>query len=153
MGQGGGSGARAAKGSVCSQVNSVGECFLPRFLTQGRRWLSAAPAEPVRELLCMPVRVLLPQIGTRSQMRDRCSRQPVDREQRVRLLITATWVMQQFFPFQMIKLLPRCQFKISVEFHSAQPHRNQDVLIYLSFLKALTWTVHFLNPRSQTQDY
>lgn len=69
-------------------------------------------------------------------MRDRCSSQPVDREQRFRLLITATWVMEAFFRFQMIKLLPRCQFKIRVEPHSAQP--NQDALIYLSFLKALT---------------
>lgn len=98
----------------------------------------------------MPVRVLLPQIGTRSQMRDRCSRPPVDREQRFRLLITATWVVEPFFRFQMIKLLPRCQFKIRVELHSAEP--NQDALIYLSFLKAPTWTADFLNLCSQTQE-
>lgn len=59
--------------------------------------LAAAPTERVQKLLCMPVRVLLPQISARSQMRDRCSRQPVDTERGVRLLITATWVMELLF--------------------------------------------------------
>lgn len=70
-------------------------------------------------------------------MRDRCSSQPVGREQRFRLLITATRVTERFLPFQMIKLLPRRQFKIRVELPSAQPHTNGDTLVYLSFLKAL----------------
>lgn len=59
--------------------------------------LAAAPTERVQKLLCMPVRVALPQISARSQMRDRCSRQPVDTERGVRLLITATWVMELLF--------------------------------------------------------
>lgn len=59
--------------------------------------LAAAPTERVQKLLCMPVRALLPQISARSQMRDRCSRQPVDTERGVRLLITATWVMEPLF--------------------------------------------------------
>lgn len=42
--------------------------------------LAAAQTERVQKLLCMPVRDLLAQISTRSQMRDRCSRQPVDTE-------------------------------------------------------------------------
>lgn len=134
-----------------SQGNSVGQCFLPAFLTQVRRWLSLALAQHVQELLCMPVRVLLPQIGTRSQMRDRCSRQPVEREQRFRLLITASWVVEPFFRFQMIKLFPRCQFKIRVALRSAQP--NRDALIYLSLLKELTRTANFLNLCSQTQKH
>lgn len=32
---------RVGKRGVCSQADFVGECFLPRFLTQGRRWLAA----------------------------------------------------------------------------------------------------------------
>ncbi len=59
--------------------------------------LAAAATERVQELLCMPVRDLLPQISAGSQMRDRCSRQPVDTERGVRLLITATWVMELLF--------------------------------------------------------
>lgn len=74
--------------------------------------LAAAATERVQKLLCMPVRVALPQISARSQMRDRCSRQPVDTELGVRLLITATWVMELlFFHVQMITLIPGCQFK------------------------------------------
>lgn len=67
---------QAAKRGVCSQADFVGERFLPRFPTQGRRWLAAAvaPTERVQRLLCMPVRDLLPQISARSQMRDRCSK-------------------------------------------------------------------------------
>lgn len=88
------------KRGVCSQADFVGERFLPRFLTQGRRWLAAGLRHrpSVQRLLCMPVRDPLPQISARSQMRDRCSRQPVDTEQRgVGLLITATWVMELLF--------------------------------------------------------
>ena len=59
--------------------------------------LAEAQSKHVQELLCRPVRDLLPQISTRSQMRDRCSRQPVDTERGVRLLITATWVMEPLF--------------------------------------------------------
>ncbi|KAK1882912.1 Polypeptide N-acetylgalactosaminyltransferase 10, partial [Dissostichus eleginoides] len=40
--------------------------------------LAAAQADRAQKLLCMPVRDRLPQISARSQMRDRCSRQPVD---------------------------------------------------------------------------
>lgn len=81
----------------------------------------------------MPVRAALAQISTRSQMRDRCSRQPVDGEQRFRLLITATWLLETILRFQMIRLLPRRQFKIRVE-----PQPIQEALIYLSFLEAST---------------
>ncbi|KAI9527295.1 hypothetical protein NQZ68_032166 [Dissostichus eleginoides] len=42
--------------------------------------LAAAQADRAQKLLCMPVRDRLPQISARSQMRDRCSRQPVDTE-------------------------------------------------------------------------
>lgn len=70
--------------------------------------LAAAQTERVQRLLCMPGRDLLPQISTRSQKRDRCSRKPVDTEQGVRLLITATWVMKPLFYVQMIKLIPGC---------------------------------------------
>lgn len=59
--------------------------------------LAAAQTERVQRLLCMPGRDLLPQISTRSQKRDRCSWKPVDTEQGVRLLITATWVMKPLF--------------------------------------------------------
>lgn len=52
--------------------------------------LAAAQTEHVQKLLCMPVRDLLTQISARSQMRDRCSKHPVE----YRLLITATWVMK-----------------------------------------------------------
>lgn len=47
----------------------------------------------------MPVRDALPQISASSQMRDRCSRQPVDAERGLILLITATWVMETSFYF------------------------------------------------------
>lgn len=70
--------------------------------------LAAAQTERVQRLLCMPGRDLLPQISTRSQKRDRCSWKPVDTEQGVRLLITATWVMKPLFYVQMIKLIPGC---------------------------------------------
>lgn len=84
--------------------------------------LAAAQTERVQKLLCMPVRDLLPQISAKSQMRDRCSRQPVDMERGVRLLITATWVMEPlFFYVQMIKLIPGRQFKACSVPHSAEP--------------------------------
>lgn len=70
--------------------------------------LAAAQTERVQRLLCMPGRDLLPQISTRSQKKDRCSWKPVDTEQGVRLLITATWVMKPLFYVQMIKLIPGC---------------------------------------------
>lgn len=111
------------------QASSVGELSSPGSSHK-------ADVDARQELLCMPVRAPLAQISTRSQMRDRCSRQPVDREQRFRLLITATWLVEPFFRFQMIKLLPRRQFKIRVELRSAQP--NQDALIYLSLLQHST---------------
>lgn len=61
--------------------------------------LAAAHTERVQKLLCMPVRDLLAQISVKSQMRDRCSRQPVDTERGVRLLITTTWLMKILFMF------------------------------------------------------
>lgn len=79
---------------------------------------SAVLSERVQRLLCMPVRDALPQISASSQMRDRCSRQPVDAERGLSLLITATWVMETSFFFflffshaQMMKPVPGCQFK------------------------------------------
>lgn len=55
---------------------------------------AAALSGRVQRLLCMPVRDALPQMSASSQMRDRCSRQPVDAERGLSLLITATWVME-----------------------------------------------------------
>lgn len=60
---------------------------------------AAVLSERVQRLLCMPVRDALPQISASSQMRDRCSRQPVDAERGLSLLITATWVMETSFFF------------------------------------------------------
>lgn len=61
--------------------------------------VAAVLSERVQRLLCMPVRDALPQISASSQMRDRCSRQPVDAERGLSLLITATWVMETSFFF------------------------------------------------------
>lgn len=57
--------------------------------------LALAQTERVQKLLCMPVRDLLTQISAGSQMRDRCSKRPVE----YRLLITATWARKLLFIF------------------------------------------------------
>lgn len=70
--------------------------------------LAAAATERVQKLLCMPVRDVLAQIRARSQMRDRCSRQPVDMERGVRLLITDTRVRSCCVSAQRIRLIQGC---------------------------------------------
>lgn len=62
-------------------------------------FLAEAQNEFVWKLLYRPVRDQLPQISTQSQMRDRCSRLPLDTGRWVRLLITIMWVMKILFIF------------------------------------------------------